>query len=292
MITFTDQEWILVFAVLVALIVFTTAVICILYALIRALRLEEAREEAHFVSMVQNTAPLEVFPPIPEPSTNLDEKPDKVVLEMEAESDKEQTAETQTQSSYTRVMTDAISPPTTKAMPSPSSEGSSTLDVEFDKEYQQVTDYERRLAETKCLMDKLRQQLADKPKMERKVWFDEEPDVITASPEATTPKSVSIHEPASSPIFAPQSFSEPSPLKSKSGRKSFGQLPPLKSFTPPRTLTPRFLAPAKPVLPPKCPESDQAPVVPQKTSVFANRRNLKRPYSSIYKPVVHPFTFE
>jgi len=297
MITFTDQEWILVFAVLVALIVFIAAVICILYALIRALRLEEAREQIHVVSMVHNTAPLEIFPRHSEHSINLEEKPDKVVLEMEA--DKEKTGETQTQSSYTQMITCAnspcaASPESVKTMPSPTDEDSSTLDVEFEKKSE--PEYERRLAESEFLMKKLREQLAGHSKNDRKVKFVDEPEIMTgmppspASPDVMTPRGPlsPIIEPVAlpvvSPIFAPQSFAEAQSLSSKSARKPLdrGQLPPLKSFTPPRTLTPRFHS------------FGQAPMVtmPQKPKLYVGRRTLKRPYSSIYKPVVHKFDFE
>jgi len=282
-----------VFAVLVALIVFTAAVICILYALIRALRMEEQREETHVINMIQNSAPLEICPRSSVHSVQSEAKSDRVVLEM----DKEQTGETQTQSSFTRVITDtrspsATSPQSTKTMPSPADEDSSTLDVEFEKK--SVTEYERKLAENECLMNRLREQLAEQSKNGRKVWFDDEPEVFMTgmppSPEAVTPqKQLSpVPEPIISPIFS--SFIESKPLKPAKKKLDRGHLPPLKSFTPPRTLTPHHFSSSAPHI--SVPDQASLLMAPKKLKVPASRRTFKRPNSSIYKPVVHQFTFE
>jgi len=311
-ISLTNQEWIVLFAVTIALIVFIGAVICILYVLMGALRSEEACEEVHTVSMVQNKA--KVCPVHPE-GRKTHHALDKVVLEMEA--DKEPIRETELQASYTQIIKyanspSAASPESAETMPSPTDEDSSTLDVEFEKK--SAKEYERRLAESEFLMKKLREQLAGHSKNDRKVKFVDEPEIMTgmppspASPEALSPvvepfwvpkpaispifapkpfaeeKPFWIPEPAISPIFAPKSFAEEKPLNSKSVEKPLlrGQRPPLKSFTPPRSLTPQCSAP------------DQAALLmaPQKPKTFASRRTFKRPYSSIDKPVVHQLIFE
>jgi len=279
MLPLTNQEWILIVAVIVALVIFIGAVICIIYSVVRALHLDENREETHTVCTVKNSA-------LKAKCTRHNEvKKEQVVLQMESvvvEMDKEPSEPTEVQASFAQIDAQiATSPQSTvsaKTMPSPADEDSSTLEVEFDKK--SVTEYQRRLAETECLMNKLRQQLSEKPKPERKVWFNDEPEVFMNGmpplPEAASSPIMSIPEPNISPIFAPMSF--------KSARKplSSQQLPPLKSFTPPRSLTPQNSAP------------DQATLLmaPKKPKGFAARRTFKRPHSSIDKPVVHQFSFE
>jgi len=262
----TNQEWLLVFSVFVALFVFIAAVIFIVYALFRALKLAEEQEQLQAFSVV---------------TTACRHKEDKVVLQI----DGEPTATTQTNSPFTCVDPCSpiqSSPPTAKI----ADEDTSTLDVEFEKseksEKQHVFDYNRELAETEFLMNKLRKQLTDQS-TERKVMFNEKVEIMEKTAESPSIASPEVFTPL--PAFSPivEVITPPKQEVIASKKKlDRDQLPPLKSFTPPRVLTPHVLY--------KASATDKASLFSKTQRKMPVRQTFKRPHD--YKSNVHPFSFE
>jgi len=244
MVSVTDQEWLLIFCVMCAIILFVAAVFVIVYGLLFAMRSEDEHEVVRNARTIKKrNAPRKLC------KRHLGEKNGKIVIELKDDP----TGTTQTMSDTSVATEDslpltAVSTGWPPVSMHPVAAKASSSDVERHNDDLEPCCCLGRNEETFVFNVQENEDDVD-------VEPDEAPQVclpVVSSPK--TPESTMPEEsgrqfvppaPSALPGVSAQTFEAAEPETRESIRKAKvpGELPPLKKFTPPRSITPQRTPP-------------------------------------------------